>query len=96
MKAIQASIVDLKCDAPGCDYRDDSIQLEEYESYLNAPCPKCGASLLTDADLAAVKAMLATTDWLNSILPEGPDDSPTATMRVNLDGSGIPKLGGEE
>ena len=92
MKAVEGSISGLKCDAPDCDYRDDDIRVEEYESYLGKPCPKCGANLLTEADLAAVKAIMSAVDWLNKVVPPGPDDSPVARIKVSFDGSGIPEV----
>jgi hypothetical protein len=51
-------IVGLKCDNPTCDYRDDNIQVGDYEKYINAPCPKCGAPLLTQADYDVVMKMM--------------------------------------
>jgi hypothetical protein len=47
----------LKCDNAPCDYRDEAILSKDYDTYLNMPCPKCGANLLTQADLDAVRAM---------------------------------------
>jgi len=49
-----AKIYGLKCDNPTCDYHDDTILREEYERYINFPCPKCGSILLTQADYDAV------------------------------------------
>lgn len=44
----------LKCDNPGCNYRDDTILREEYEKYINHPCPLCGHPILTQADYDAL------------------------------------------
>ena len=93
MKAFEGTIAGLKCDADGCDYRDEDVKVEEYESYLGKPCPKCGANLLTEADLAAVKAIMSAVDWLNEVVPPGPDDSPVQRVKVSFDGSGIPEFG---
>lgn len=49
-----AEIKGLMCDNPSCDYRDDTILREDYEKYINYPCPKCGAPLLTQKDYDAV------------------------------------------
>ena len=38
----------LKCDAEGCDHRED-VDLITAE-LVGKPCPKCGASLLTQHD----------------------------------------------
>ena len=58
--------VGLKCDAPECSWADMTITREEYPSYRNAPCPNCGANLLTDADWAIVLSMEAAAAWVES------------------------------
>ena len=40
----------LKCDNPECDYRDDTVNFEEYESRIDSSCPDCGENLLTQED----------------------------------------------
>jgi ssDNA-binding Zn-finger/Zn-ribbon topoisomerase 1 len=45
-KAIEYEIKGLKCDNPECDFVDMNIPFEEYESYVNKPCPKCGHPLI--------------------------------------------------
>lgn len=92
-QAIEYSINGLKCDAAGCDYEDDDAKFEDYERYLNAPCPKCGANLLTEADHAAVKAIMAGADWLNQMVGDVTEaDGQVVNIRMDMDGSGIPKL----
>lgn len=90
-KAIEYSIKGLKCDAAGCDYKDDETRLENYEQYLNAPCPKCGANLLTAADLVAVKAIIAGADRLNHMVGDVTGNGNHVNTRVDMDGSGIAK-----
>lgn len=51
----------LTCDKPGCDYQDDTPS-SEYKSCINKPCPKCGSSLLTQADYDAVLKMQKIAD----------------------------------
>ena len=41
------NIQGLKCDNPNCDYCNPEIPFEQYEQFVNSPCPKCGESLLT-------------------------------------------------
>ena len=41
------NIQGLKCDNPNCDYCNPEIPFEQYEQFVNYPCPKCGESLLT-------------------------------------------------
>ena len=91
-QAIQYDITGLKCDATDCDYEDDDAKFEDYERYLNAPCPKCGANLLTEADLVAVKAIMAGADWLNLMVGDVTEtDGEVVNIRMDMDGSGIPK-----
>lgn len=93
--AIEATIVGLKCDAEGCDYRNDDIPCDEYELWIDTPCPECGASLLTQADFELVQTLTAFSDAINDIFPPGsfPDDEPRAEFQVKMDGSGIPQVG---
>lgn len=92
MKAMEYHCVGLKCDAEGCGYVDDTVSLEDYNKWLNVPCPKCGANLLTEADHAAVKAMLGVVGWVNAMLPGDHQEQPAEKIRVEMDGSGIPSF----
>ena len=40
----------LVCDNPKCDWEDTSIELEDFEKYIDYPYPKCGESILTPED----------------------------------------------
>ncbi|MBN9534831.1 MAG: hypothetical protein J0H10_15915 [Alphaproteobacteria bacterium] len=57
--AFQLRAVGVKCDAKGCDFSDPNIptEHESFADYLDKPCPKCGAPLLTEADLTAIKKL---------------------------------------
>lgn len=70
----------LKCDAPGCDYRNEDIPLDDYPQWVNRPCPKCSTVLLTEDDLEAVQRIITYTDTMNEIASFG--------------GLGFAKLGG--
>jgi hypothetical protein len=63
--AIKMTIRGLKCDAPGCDYRDDTVEFANYKAYINKPCPKCGANLLTEADAKAAVKIARAVKGLN-------------------------------
>lgn len=54
----------IKCDAVECDFTKELAVFEEYSAYVNAPCPKCGANLLTEADYEAIETfhLLATNE----------------------------------
>lgn len=87
--AVELRIKGIKCDAPGCNYRDDSVEFSE--AFLDKPCPQCGASLLTEEDLAFIKALEAQVDWFKTIIPQVEDGlEHEEVLRVHMDGTGIP------
>ncbi len=84
----------IKCDAEGCDYKDMSVQPEDYVDWVNRPCPDCGANLLTEADFELVGIILEMTGVINDMFPPGSfPDEPRAKVEIKFDGSGIPKVG---
>ena len=95
--AIEASIKGLKCDAFDCDYSDMEIDVEEYSKYVDAPCPDCGANLLTKADYELVKSIMEITDVINDAF-EGADlkEGEIESLTVSMDGSGIPTIKDEK
>lgn len=86
---ITANISGLKCDTPSCDYRDDSITLEQYESCIDMPCPNCGASLLTQEDYDQVQKIVGVMNFVNT-LPKAKADNPndTCTVAFEMNGTG--------
>lgn len=65
MKAVTMTVQGLKCDAPGCDYRDDTVEFKDYKQCVDKPCPKCGAPLLTKADYDLTVRLHRLTTALN-------------------------------
>lgn len=58
----------LQCDTPHCNYRDDSIQFEDYPSHINTTrCPVCNSVLLTQNDYNRCLSMYAFVDKINRI-----------------------------
>lgn len=84
--ALELDIHGIKCDA--CDYRDDEVKVEDYDKWLNKPCPKCGANLLTEADYNNVKMLIAITNSFNGIFPQREDDEEVSTMSIEMNGTG--------
>lgn len=85
---ITANIGGLKCDKTSCDYVDVSIKLEQYESYINEPCPKCGSPLLTQEDYNQVQHILSVVNLVNS-LPEPTEESKEkANISFEFNGTG--------
>ena len=89
--AIQTKIKGIKCDAPACTYRDNSVGFDQYAEYLNKPCPKCGANLLTQADLDFIKTLLDLSLTLSEIIGPVESSEPETHINFEFDGSGIPK-----
>ena len=90
----------IQCDAEGCGYSTtegnwgttpEEIKASS-ESYLNTPCPKCGASLLTEADHNAVMSMLdlapLVTELEQAIFPNGVPEEEMLRVPLTMDGSG--------
>jgi predicted nucleic acid-binding Zn-ribbon protein len=86
--ALQLTIKGIKCDNPDCDYRNEDVQLSDYEKWLNKPCPKCGNNLLTQADYETAQALFAATEILNGVLPKSEDDEKMATVSIEMNGTG--------
>ena len=80
----------IKCDNPECDYTDPNVSIEEYGEWLNKPCPKCSANLLTQADYDNVQAIIAAVSAINKVfpVPEGYEDEPKVFMHISMDGTG--------
>ncbi|EKS4344819.1 hypothetical protein QB607_002815 [Clostridium botulinum] len=86
--AIEINISGIKCDNPECDFRDDNALLEDYDKWLNKPCPKCGANLLTQADYDNTKAIVEIAKTMNEFLPERKDDEKIVTGKFEMNGTG--------
>lgn len=83
---VQIIIRGLKCDAAGCNFFDASAAPDERS--LNRPCPLCGANLLTESDLAAVRLLQYAGHMLNVEL--GPSEIPGLPIEIpiRMDGTG--------
>lgn len=84
--AIQMIAYGIKCDH--CDYKDETVHVDDYEQWVNKPCPDCGENLLTESDYDAVKQMQALAATLNGIFPAQPASSQKHKISVDLDGTG--------
>ena len=80
----------VKCDEVGCGYIDKDVSVEDYPVYLNTPCPKCGAILLTEDDYAIVKIVLKLEKWLGWI--RVPSFKPPISATANMNGTGTLNL----
>lgn len=89
-KLIEIKAAGLKCDADRCDYIDIGVNLKEYKSWINKPCPKCGANLLTPEDYKQIRLFRILTSIINlfSFLSPFLKGRDMYRMRVHFDGSG--------
>jgi hypothetical protein len=77
-KIIETQIGGIKCDAPGCGWRcpsrwhDDTVEWNDVHAavatWLNKPCPDCGANLLTEADARVAISWYKYTELINKYL----------------------------
>ncbi|WP_054697678.1 hypothetical protein [Syntrophomonas palmitatica] len=89
MKALKIHIQGIKCDNPTCDYRNPTVEFKDYEKWINKPCPLCGANLLTEEDIKAIKRLYRTANWINWILrPFIKTDAPRAKVAAEMNGTG--------
>lgn len=86
--ALSIKIQGINCDAPTCDFRDGTVRYEDFEKWLNKPCPKCGANLLTDADLRSTRKLLQFVRLANRLLPRAKRGESLARVAIAMDGSG--------
>lgn len=85
--AIRMDVKGIKCDNPNCDFVDMSVEFEDYENWLNKPCPKCGRNLLTDHDYFITKTLFAVTNVVNKIFPKREDDEEDVCVSVEMNGT---------
>lgn len=85
-KTVTINISGIRCDS--CDYKIEDVKFEEYDKYKNMPCPKCGANLLTQADIDSTKMLISLANMLNDFLPEPDEESVIVKGSVEMDGTG--------
>lgn len=96
---VSVSGIKIKCDS--CDYAepfesvDEEMVIATYEKYLNAPCPKCGAPLLTQADFDLLKKVVAGVNALNQLATDAIKNGPTEKIHLSTDGKGNLKMSDE-
>ena len=86
--ALEINIGGIKCDNPNCDFMDTSVKVEDYDKWLNRPCPKCGENLLTDDDYRNVQFLLAIEKIANEIYPKIEDDENIVKATIDMNGTG--------
>jgi hypothetical protein len=64
-KVIHLEKIRLKCDACAWEYEKPITLSREW---IDMPCPKCGANLLTEGDYKAAEKLMKIADMANRIL----------------------------
>ena len=96
---IEANIGGLKCDNSICEYKDESIKVEEYEGYINHPCPECGSPLLTQADYDQVQNILRVLNMFSELPQDAVAETANgqqAKISFELNGTGEMNMSVEE
>lgn len=84
------NIKGLKCDAPACTYADADIPFEDYEAHIDAPCPSCGAPLLTQANYNTVCELIRIAKLVQNVPGLAADpDAPVGQLSIDLNGTGV-------
>ena len=78
----------IKCDNPECDFIDMTVEMDEYDNWVNKSCPKCGCILLTEQDYKNIKFLQKFVNIVNNSLIDVPTTGETATVEVKMDGTG--------
>lgn len=86
--AVQMNIGGIKCDTPDCDFRDDTVKVEDYAQWLNKPCEKCGGNLLTEADYKNTQRIIQFVNLLNKFSPPADPSEEKAVLRMEMNGTG--------
>lgn len=92
---IKINISGIKCDMPNCGWHDDTARFEDYDQWLNRPCPACRGNLLTQRDLDLTRKILARVGWFNrwfgwlTIFTKG---GWRQGGRIHMDGTGVARV----
>lgn len=87
-KALALNVKGIKCDNKECDYAEPNVSPTDYGEWLNKPCPKCGANLLTQKDYDTVTAMANFINTINRLLPETDEGTEKVKVPIEMNGSG--------
>ena len=67
-KNTEVHISGIKCD--NCNWKDMSVPFEDYEQWINKPCPKCGENLLTQKDYDECLEIMNASEIINKYSKE--------------------------
>ena len=80
-KAINMTEFSVNCD--DCGYKE-AAQPEQLRDYLDKPCPKCGAIMITEDDVKRMDALIEVINTVNNIVGDVPESDDTEEMCVAI------------
>jgi len=88
MDALSLNIKGIKCDNSNCDYYDMEVPFEDYDNWLDKPCPKCGMNLLTQEDYNNIKMLICIKDFVNENIVYEDGGEEKVKLSVEMNGTG--------
>jgi hypothetical protein len=83
VNAIEMLPGSLQCDAPSCGYvTEEKVSPADLSAWLERPCPKCGAPLLTEAGLEFVMILHSLAGSVNEVTGPVPDGAPRMIITI--------------
>lgn len=82
------NISGLKCDNPNCDYCNLDISFEQYEQFVNYPCPKCGESLLTPQAYKMCLALKSMGNFITKLTGGAKENDSQFRIPLKMDNDG--------
>lgn len=96
---IEFQIQGIRCDTEGCDFEDRSVLAENLVDWVDRPCPKCGANLITEDDWDMIDKMLAFTEITNRLIEQNAlgfalpnENGEFDAIALGIDDGGIPTI----
>lgn len=86
MNNLKMNVGGIKCDNKECNFNDMTVLFEDYDKWLNKPCPNCGCNLLTQQDYDTVKILMDITGIINDNT-DAIDDEQLYKMSVAFNGT---------
>ena len=88
MNQLQIKVGGIKCDNTECNFNDMTVLFEDYDKWLNRPCPECGCNLLTHEDFDRTKLLIQMANYLAENLPEINEDEQLYKTSASFYGTG--------
>ena len=71
---VQVKYTGIKCDNEECGWEDKTVTDDQYQNYIDKPCPCCGENLLTREAYENVMRMKAfvmqANEWIKENVPQ--------------------------